>query len=123
MTPITLLFTLSLISGAVLIALSIPLIQRRVGPNSWYGFRVRRTLEHPKVWYPANEYTAWRLLGLGVAEIAVATPLYFVPDLDVATYASIVGAVVIAGLIIALVQSFGYLRRLEKEDADAGSAA
>ena len=119
----TILLILFIVSGAVLIGISIPLIQGRVGPNRWYGFRVRRTLEDPKVWYPANAYAGWRMLWLGVAEIVVATALYFVPDLDVAVYASIVGGVAIAGVILGLVQSFRYLRQLTKEKTDAASTA
>src|SRR5213593_3274113 len=102
MAPITLLLVLFLVGGVILIGISIPLIQGRVGPNRWYGFRVRRTLEDPKIWYPVNSYSGWRLLGIGVAEIVVATALYFVPDIDLAVYASIVGGVAVAGLIIGL---------------------
>jgi hypothetical protein len=87
MAPMTLLLILFLVGGAILIGISIPLIL-----NRWYGFRVRRTLEDPKVWYAVNSHSGWRLLGVGVAEIVVATALYFVPDLDVAAYASIVGS-------------------------------
>lgn len=119
MAPMTFLLILFLISGGVLMAISIPLIQGRIGPNHWYGFRVRRTLEDPKVWYPVNAYAAWRFFGLGVAEIVVATALYFAPDLDVAMYASIVGGVAIAGVILGLVQSFRYLRQLTKENEAA----
>ena len=114
MAPTTLLLILFLVGGAILIGISIPLILGRVGPNRWYGFRVRRTLEDPKVWYPVNSYSAWRLLGVGVAEIVAATALYFVPDLDVAVYASIVGGVAVAGVVIGFVQSFRYLHQLTK---------
>ena len=111
----TLLLILFLVGGAILIGISIPLIQGRVGPNHWYGFRVRRTLEDPDVWYRVNSYSAWRLLAVGVAEIVVATAMYSVPDLDVAVYASIVGGVVVAGLIIGLVQTIRYLQQLRNE--------
>jgi uncharacterized membrane protein len=115
MAPMTLLLILFLVGGAILIGISIPLIQERVGPNHWYGFRVRRTLEDPEVWYRVNSYSAWRLLAVGVAEIVVATAMYSVPDLDVAVYASIVGGVVVAGLIIGLVQTIRYLQQLRNE--------
>jgi hypothetical protein len=49
----------------------------------------------------------------------VATALYFVPDLDVAVYASIVGVVAIAGVILGLVQSFRYLRQVPEEEGAA----
>ncbi len=113
--PMTLLLMLFLVSGAILIGISLPLIQGRVRPNRWYGFRVGRTLEDPKVWYLVNSYSGWRLLASGVAEIVVATALYFVPDLDVDVYASIVGVVAVAGVMIGLVQSFRYLHQVTKE--------
>jgi hypothetical protein len=59
-----------------LIGISIPLIQGRLGPNPWYGFRVRRTLEDPDLWYPVNAYSGWWGLSVGVAEIVVAAVLY-----------------------------------------------
>lgn len=40
--------------GLVLIGLSIPLIMRKVPPNSFYGCRTRKTLSNPKIWYEAN---------------------------------------------------------------------
>ncbi len=110
--PMTLLMVVFLAGGGVLVGISVPLIQARVGPNSWYGFRVRRTLEDPNVWYLVNAYTGWRLLSAGVVEIVVATALYFVPDLGVAVYASIVGGVTVAALIVGLVQSFCYLHQV-----------
>ncbi|MFO0966633.1 MAG: hypothetical protein U0793_13750 [Gemmataceae bacterium] len=39
------------------------------------------------------------------------------PDLELAVYASLVGAVAVLGLVIVLIQSFRYLRRLTKENA------
>ena len=34
-------------AGLLLRVLSVPLLLGKVGPNPWYGFRVRRTLENP----------------------------------------------------------------------------
>ena len=110
-----LLLCLFLASGGVLIGLSIPLIQRKVPPNRWYGFRVRRTLENPDVWYPANAYSGWCMLRLGAAIMIAAVVAYFVPGLDDAWYASLVGNVAAIGLIAGLVQSFRYLRKLTAE--------
>jgi hypothetical protein len=111
MNPMTLLLLLFLIMGALLVGLSIPLILGRVKPNPWYGFRVRLTLESPEVWYPVNRYSGRWLLGVGLAEIAVATALYFVPGLEEGTYVLTVCTAMIAGLAVGLVQSFRYLQR------------
>lgn len=115
MAPTTILLILFLAGGGVLIGISIPLVRRRIGPNPWYGFRVRPTLEDPEVWYPANAYSGRWLLSAGVAEIVVATALYFVPDLEIAVYAAIVGGVTVAGIVIGFVQSLRFVRRLTKE--------
>lgn len=111
----TILLCLFLASGGVLIGISIPLIQRKVPPNPWYGFRVRRTLEDPNVWYPVNVYSGWRMLRLGAAIMIAAVVAYFVPGLDDAWYAYLVGIVAVIGVIAGLVQSFGYLRKLTAE--------
>lgn len=42
------------VTGLVLIGISIPLIMRKVPPNSFYGCRTRKTLSDPKIWYQAN---------------------------------------------------------------------
>ncbi len=33
--------------GVLFIAIAIPLVQRRIPPNQWYGFRVERTVRFP----------------------------------------------------------------------------
>ena len=121
MSPKFILMLVFQVGGAVLIGISIPLIQGRVGPNHLYGFRVRRTLEDPNVWYPVNTYSAWRLLVVGAVEIIVATTLYFVPSLDLALYSTIVGGVTIAGLMIGLAQSLCFLHKFTKERESASS--
>jgi uncharacterized membrane protein len=40
--------------GLLFVGLSIPLIRQRVPPNPYYGFRTRKTLSDPKIWYEVN---------------------------------------------------------------------
>ena len=56
--------------GALMIALAIPLIQGKVKPNSWYGFRITRTLSDPDIWYAVNAYAGKGLLAYGAIIIA-----------------------------------------------------
>ena len=51
--------------GLLFIALSIPLIQERVPPNSFYGFRTARSLSDPKIWYAINRMSGVDLLIAG----------------------------------------------------------
>lgn len=108
---LTLLF-LYVGSGALLSALSLPLIFRRIPPNGWYGFRVKATLENPAVWYAVNAYAGRRLLGAGLCTVVVSVGLYFVPNQTVDAYA--LGCLGIAGasLVLGLIQSIWYLRSL-----------
>jgi len=106
-----LLMLMYTISGGLLTALSIPLILGKIGPNPWYGFRVKKTLNDPAIWYPTNAYAGKRLLVVGLAGSLIAVVLYFVPNMDINTYALSCAGVTVGGLIVALIQSVLYLRR------------
>jgi hypothetical protein len=106
------LLILFVCSGLILVGLSIPLIMGKIGPNPWYGFRVRRTLSDPAVWYAVNAYSAKRLLVVGIVSIVSAVVLYSVPEIGVAAYAWSCGAITVAGLVVALIQSIRVLRSL-----------
>ena len=114
MDPITLLWLLFVGSGTFLIVLSIPLIQGRIPPNAWYGFRVRRTLENPAVWYPANRYSGWLLLLFAVAFILAASILVSVPGISFETYSWSCLAVVVVGLGKVVFLSFRNLQTLSR---------
>lgn len=75
--PMLTLMLMYTISGGLLTALSIPLILRKIGPNSWYGFRVKKTLTDPAIWYPTNAYAGKRLFVVGLAGSLIAVVLYF----------------------------------------------
>jgi hypothetical protein len=103
-------------SGIILVGLSISLIMGKMGPNPWYGFRVRRTLSDPVVWYEVNAYSAKRLLAVGIVNTVSAIVLYFVPEIDVAAYAISCGVIAVAGIVVTLIQSLRFLRSLNPQD-------
>ena len=51
--------------GVLFIVLSVPLIQGRVPPNSFYGFRTAKSLSDPKIWYAINRISGIDLLIAG----------------------------------------------------------
>ena len=110
-----LLLTVFVSAGVMLVGLSIPLIRRRIGPNPWYGFRVPATTNDPDIWYPVNEYMAWRLLWTGITVVLVSVGAYFVADISEDTYGLVIGAVVLIGLGVTVLQSFIYLGKMKKE--------
>ena len=109
MTPLLILFTGS---GLLLAAVSVPLILRKIGPNPWYGFRVRKTLADPAVWYPANAYAAKRLLVVGLGVSVSAAVLFLVPGIDLFGYSVACEGIGLGGLLVAVIQSFVHLRSL-----------
>jgi len=54
MSTVTLYSFLFSLVGVLFIGISVPLIQGRVPPNRYYGFRTPKTLSNPDVWYRAN---------------------------------------------------------------------
>jgi uncharacterized membrane protein len=46
--------------------LSIPLIQKRIPPNRYYGFRTAKTLSDPTIWYEVNRISGNDLFVAGM---------------------------------------------------------
>jgi hypothetical protein len=109
--PRMMLFGLYLFFGVLLALLGVPLILARVPPNRWYGFRVRRTLSDPSVWYAANRYSGWWMLAAGVVSAVVAAAGYVAP-LGFVPYALTCGGVAVAAVAVGVVFSFRHLGRL-----------
>jgi hypothetical protein len=96
-------------SGLLLAVISIPLILQKISPNPWYGFRVKRTLDDPAVWYAVNAYAAKRLLVVGLVSSVSAVLLFFVPGIDLNTYALAGAGITFGGLLVTLIQCIFYL--------------
>jgi uncharacterized membrane protein len=101
-------------AGLLLSAISIPLIFRKIGPNPIYGFRVKRTLEDPRVWYDVNAHAAKGLFLVGLIIVVTALAFTRLPGLGVAAYALSCTAVFATALTVALVLSFLYLARITR---------
>jgi uncharacterized membrane protein len=108
------LLWLYIIGGAILSALSIPLIADKIPPNGIYGFRVKATLENPKLWYKVNRFAGMRLLVVGIVTILAALGLYYIPGISVDAYAMICLAIFAWVFILAVVQSVIYLKSEQK---------
>ncbi len=60
--------------GLLTVLIGLPLAFQRVKPNRIYGFRTRRTLSDPKIWYRANRILGLNLVVAGIS-IAVNTAI------------------------------------------------
>ncbi len=115
MNELFLLAALYIGAGLLLIAISIPLIQRRIKPNPWYGFRTPTTLKNEKVWYEVNAHSGMRLLISGIIVVIAAILFALIPDLTIDTYAIVVALVLGVSITIGLLQSFRYLSQIAKQ--------
>jgi uncharacterized membrane protein len=105
---------MQVIPGLLIIALAVPLIRGKIGPNPWYGFRVRRTLEDPAVWYKANAYAGKALLWAAIVMIVGSLALYPVPELDGPAYAIACTAIVFVALGVSVTLSFRFLGQIPR---------
>jgi uncharacterized membrane protein len=55
--------------GVVFIGLGIPLFQKRVPPNTWYGCRTTKSLSDERIWYAVNRTTGQDMILTGILTI------------------------------------------------------
>ncbi|MBN2084186.1 MAG: SdpI family protein [Anaerolineales bacterium] len=111
----TLLKTIYILGGLLLILLSIPLILRKIRPNPWYGFRIRWTLEDPELWYSVNAYTGKWLVFVGLCAILGAIGLALIPEISLDAYAFGNLGIFAASFILSIIQSMRFLRTLDNQ--------
>ena len=99
--------------GLLLVILAIPMIMGKVPPNNLYGFRTKKTLSDPEIWYPANAYAGKWLLVWGVLMIVAALLLpWLLPDLTEDSYATLFVILTLGGLLVVVFISWRYLKNL-----------
>jgi len=107
----TILFT-NLAGGIVLILISIPLYLEKIGPNGLYGFRVKKTIENPELWYPVNKYASGWLMLTGVVTIIASLGLFLVPGISLDTYSMACVTIFTVMLIITILVTTRYMNSL-----------
>lgn len=76
MNPIALVH---LVAGILIIAISVPLVRKKVSMNRFYGFRIDEAFESEKKWYDINAYGGslslrWGFLFVIAGLIGIALP-------------------------------------------------
>lgn len=102
--------------GIVIILISMPLLYSAIGPNRFYGFRTRKTLSNPDIWYKANKYMARELVAAGTVTIVLATAAMLV-YLRITMFTDIQAnglflLILLVPLGIAVLRSLSYLKKL-----------
>jgi uncharacterized membrane protein len=89
----------------ITIAISIPLVLRKVPPNVVYGVRTRKTLSDARIWYEANYRGGVALIVAGIVGLACWAVLMVLLDRSTAAVASILtctGAMAVATVVCLL---------------------
>ena len=101
-------------TGLLLVILSLPLVARRVPPNSLYGLRVPSTFANEEVWYEANARSGRDLLRLGLVLIVLAIALPAL-GLGLSAYALAWSTVAVVGVLVLAITGWRRANRLLRE--------
>ena len=100
-----------LIVALLIIGASMPLIQRRVKMNHWYGFRIRAAFASEERWYAINEYGGRLFFRWGVVLGLTALGGMWVEREEWIAYNLLALCVVIAGPAIIVVKVTNFARK------------
>jgi uncharacterized membrane protein len=90
---------------AVVFVLCIPLVLKLIPPNHLYGFRTRKTISSPEIWYPANGFAGYALMLAAAVTALIISCVPQVSELQAT-------AILVVLLICATAASFAYLKRI-----------
>ena len=96
----------------LLIAISIPLLRRRVPPNMLYGLRVPATFADEWVWYEANARTARDTIALGVVHLLLTFVLMSLEALTESVAVGVSVSLLVAGVLAVAIVGWRRANRL-----------
>jgi uncharacterized membrane protein len=97
----------------VIITVAIPMVIGVVPPNRLYGFRTRKTLSSPEIWYRANRVSGWFMIAACIVAITFNLILWTLhPDWPVKRLLFWMANATALSIALSLIPSFIYLKRL-----------
>ena len=103
-----------LVVGILFIAISIPLIKRKVKINNWYGVRLPQTMKNEKIWYAVNEKSGKHLFAFGTA-IILFSILFYIGNFFSSTVSFVIMTVLILiDTIIIVIKASSISNKLSK---------
>lgn len=98
--------------GIFLIAICIPLKNRKVGMNGAYGVRIPKSFESEENWYELNAYFGKRTVWWGAAMVLFAAASTLLPFWDDTTFIMLFSFSPLLFIMVPVVQTLLYARRL-----------
>jgi len=109
-----LVFLIYLFVGIIFMAISIPLIKRKVKINNWYGIRLPETMKNEKLWYEVNEKSGKHLFIFGIAICLLTLALYFSEFFSYTVSFWIMTFLILVGTITIAILAFSITNRLSQ---------
>ena len=100
------------LSGALLIAVCLPLLKDRIKPNALYGIRLPKSFESDDNWFKMNRYGAKQMILWAGVMMALGALSFFLPLQGNAILATIVAVAPVLLLLIPVFQIFRYSKTL-----------
>jgi len=107
------ILVLFVIGGVLSVALGLPLQYEKVPPNWFYGFRTRKTVSNPDIWYPVNRVLGIDMVRLGIV-VAVSALIMLALRHSVAPEPAVIIVGAIGGVMALwmVIHGFSVLRRI-----------
>ncbi len=99
--------------GLLLAIIALPLYFEKIPPNGLYGFRVKKTMENPDIWYPVNKYSSRWLIAAGIIMALSAVGLSFFPGISLDVYSIACLAVFTGIFAIGMASTVRYMNSLK----------
>ncbi|MEZ4599025.1 MAG: SdpI family protein [Syntrophotaleaceae bacterium] len=84
--------TINIFCGILFIAISVPLMNRKIKMNNLYGFRISKAFESEKNWFDINEYGAKQLIIWSLPIIVIGIICFFIPTDEHPAFPAVLGA-------------------------------
>ena len=101
---------LTLVSGLLIFAVSVPLIRRKVPRNPYYGFRVAAAFVSEERWYAINEYSGRLLAKWSILPVVTGIVGFFLPRRWFVEYSSAAAFLLVCTTAIPILRTFRWIR-------------
>jgi len=105
------LATLFTFVGLLILALSIPLMRRKVPMNAFYGVRIPGSFDSEERWYDINEYGGRQLARWSLFVVAFGIVGFFLPASALSVYPWVVLPLVLASVLVPVIRVVVWARR------------
>jgi len=98
-----------LLAAATAIVAAVPLIQRRVKMNHWYGVRIPASFVSDEAWFDLNRYGGRLLLVWGLSIAATGLVGAFLKKRDWIAYDWVALVIIMGGLALVMAKIYRYV--------------